>query len=118
METKRNTKLIIKVLAVGMVIAILGYLFHPEVGQLSMMLNGQPITDTLVRLAAIPTFLAIMGLTGILAVLLFLGVGVFMFLVFLFVALTIFIVIAPYFSPVLVIIFLIIVLMSFSHDEH
>lgn len=117
MEAQRNTKLITKVLIVGAVIAVLSYLFHPEVGQLSVIINGQPIPDSLVSFAAIPTFLVILGLTIILTVLLFLGIGVFMFLGTLFVALAVCFVMAPYFWPVLVIIFLIIALMSFSHEK-
>ena len=50
MEAQRNTKLITKVLIVGAVIAVLSYLFHPEVGQLSVIINGQPIPDSLVSL--------------------------------------------------------------------
>ena len=33
MGHQRNNKLMIKVLIVGLVIAILSYLFHPDVGQ-------------------------------------------------------------------------------------
>lgn len=60
MQPKHNKKLIIKVLVVGAIIAILSYLFHPGVGQLSVMLNGEPVAEPLVRFAAIPTFLLIM----------------------------------------------------------
>ena len=44
------------------------------------MLNGEPVTEPLARFAAGPTFLLIMIITGALMVLLFLGVGLFMFL--------------------------------------
>jgi energy-converting hydrogenase Eha subunit A len=117
MERKRNIRLITKILAVGLVIAVLSYLFHPEVGQLSVMHNGQPIADPLLRFAAFPTFLVIMGLAAILTFMLFLGIGVFIFMGTLFVALMVSAVIAPYFWPVLLIIFLIIGLMSFSHED-
>lgn len=117
METKRNTKLITKVFIIGGIIALLSYLFHPEVGQLSVMVNGEPIADPLVRLAAIPTFLAIMGLAVVLTILLFMGIGVFMFFGTLFFALMICFALAPYFWPVLVIVFLIIALMSFGHEK-
>jgi hypothetical protein len=115
METKHNTKLLIKVLALGVVIAILGYLLHPDVKHLSVLLNGQPIIDSLVFFDAIPTFLVVIGLTAILTVLLFFGIGLFVFFGFVFVALAIVMIIAPYFSPVLAIIALIIALMSFNH---
>lgn len=71
MQPKHNKKLIIKVLVVGAIIAILSYLFHPGVGQLSVMLNGEPVAEPLVRFAAIPTFLLIMMITGVLVALLF-----------------------------------------------
>ncbi len=117
MEYKRNTKLITKVLTVGVAIAVLSYLFHPEVGQLNVILNGQPIADPLVRFAAIPTFLVILGLTVILTILLFIGIGMFMFLGAIFVSLAFCFVMAPYFWPVLAIIFLIIVLMSIDSSN-
>ncbi|MDD1630837.1 MAG: hypothetical protein LUP91_01370 [Methylococcaceae bacterium] len=101
-----------KVLIVGLVIAILSYLFHPDVGHFSIMMNGQPVADPLVRFAAIPTFLVIMLITGVLMVLLFLGVGVFIFMAATFIALLGIAVAVPFFWPILLIIFLIIALMS------
>jgi hypothetical protein len=115
MEHQRNTKLITKVLIVGLAIAIFSYLFHPDVGQFSIMMNGEPVADPLVRFTAIPTFLVIMLFTGVLMVLLFLGVGVFIFIAALFIAFVGLAVAMPFFWPVLLIIFLIIALTSFSH---
>jgi hypothetical protein len=63
MEKKPNNKLIAKILFIGVFIAILSYLFHPEIGQLSVMMNGEPVAEPLVRFAAIPTFLVIMVLS-------------------------------------------------------
>ena len=117
MEHQRNTKLITKVLIVGLVIAILSYLFHPDVGQFSIMMNGEPVADPLVRFAAIPTFLLIMLITGVLMVLLFLGVGVFIFMAAIFMAFLGIAVADPFFWPILLIIFLIIALMSFGHNH-
>ena len=105
-------KLLTKVLIVGLVIAILSYLFHPDVGQFSIMLNGEPVADPLVRFAAMPTFLLIMLITGILMVLLFLGVGLFIFMVAMIIALFGIAIAVPFFWPILLIIFLIIALMS------
>jgi len=119
MEHQRNNKLMIKVLIVGLVIAILSYLFHPDVGQFSIMINGEPVADPLVRFAAIPAFLVIMLITGVLMLLLFLGVWrVHIYwpprllhywgLPFA----------VPFFWPILLIIFLIIALMmSFSQNQ-
>ena len=115
--TKSNKKLITKVLIIGGIIAILSYLFHPGVGQFSVMINGEPVAESLVRFAAIPTFLVFMLITGLLMVLLFLGAGALMFLAAMFFAFAVGFVIAPYFWPVLVIIFLIIALMAFSNDN-
>ena len=117
MTPNHNKKLMAKVFIVGMVIAVLGYLFHPEVGQLSVMVNGEPVAEPFVRFAAIPTFLIIMGLALLLTLLLLMGFGVLMCFGALFFALTVCFVIAPYFWPVLVIVVLIIALMSYQHDN-
>jgi hypothetical protein len=79
MEKKPNNKLIAKILFIGVFIAILSYLFHPEIGQLSIMMNGEPVAEPLLRFAAVPTFLMMIGLAVVLAILLFMGIGVFMF---------------------------------------
>ena len=112
MKPQPNHNLITKVLIVGLVIGILSYLFHPDVGQFSIMMNGEPVASPLVRFAALPTFLVIMLITGILMALLFLGMGVFLFMVATFVALLGIAIIVPFFWPILLIIFLIIALMS------
>jgi hypothetical protein len=117
MQQKQNKKLIITVLIVGAVIAILSYLFHPGVGQLSVMLNGEPVAEPLVRFAAVPTFLMVMIVTVVLIVLLFLGVGLFMFLIALFVAVVGIFIMAPYFWPVLVIVLLMAILMAVSNGN-
>ena len=114
MEQQRKTKLMIKVLVVGLIIAVFSYLFHPGVGQFSIMMNGEPVAHPLVRFAALPAFLVIMLITGVLVTLLFLGVGMFIFMAAAFFALLGIAVVAPFFWPVLLIIFLVIVLMSFN----
>jgi len=117
MHQKHNKKLIIKVLIVSAIIAILSYLYHPGVGQLSVMLNGEPVAEPLVRFAAVPTFLLVMMITGVLMVLLFLGVGVFMFLCAMFVALLGVYIMAPYFWPVLVVVVLMVALMTVGNGN-
>lgn len=117
MDSNRNNKLIVKVLIVGAVIAVLSYLFHPDIGQFSLIINGQPVAEPVVRFAAIPTFLVIMGFTAVLMMLLFFGIGMFIFFSALIFSLTFCIVMAPYFWPVLVVIFLIIAIMSLGHDQ-
>ncbi len=112
MQQKHTKSLIAKVLIIGAVIAVLSYLFHPGVGQFSIMINGEPVAEPLVHFAAIPTFLLILIITGVLTMLLFLGVGVFMFLFAMFLALAGIFIMAPYFWPVLVIVLLMIALMA------
>ncbi|MGZ8223949.1 MAG: hypothetical protein ACXW0H_02555 [Methylobacter sp.] len=111
MKDQRNNRLITKVLIIGVLIAVLSYLFHPGAGQLSMMINGEPVADPLVHFAAIPTLLAVIFITGILTLLLFFGVGILMFLAALIFAMLGIGLVAPYFWPILLIIFLITALM-------
>jgi hypothetical protein len=117
MKRKKNTHLIIKLLAIGLLIAGLSYYLHPELGQFSLTINGHPVAEPLARLTAIPTLLLTLLFTGLLVLLLFLGVGMMLFLgTLLFVALGIFI-IAPYLWPVLAVIFLVVILMSLGGDK-
>ena len=117
MEHQGKSKLMTKVFIVGLVIAIFSYLFHPDVGQFSLMMNGTPVADPLVRFAAVPTFLVVMLITGVLMVLLFLGVGVFLFMTAAFIALLGIAIVVPFFWPILLIIFLITALTSFSPKD-
>ena len=116
MEQQRNHKLITKVLIAGLVIALLSYLFHPDIGHFSIMMNGQPVADPLVRFAAIPSLIVIMLFTGALMVMLFLGVGMFIFTAALFIGFIGLAFAEPFFWPVLLIIFLVIALMSLRHN--
>jgi len=117
MQQTPNTHLIIKILLVGGFATSLIYLFHPEAGQISLVINGEPVADPLIRFAVIPTILTALFFTSILMVLAFFGIGLLMFIgAFLFIMLVVFIV-APYFWPILVIIFLMIAIMSFSENK-
>lgn len=117
MQGNRNTHLIIKILLVGGLITSLIYLFHPETGQFSVIINGEPVADPLIRFAAIPTILTVLFFTCILMVLAFFGIGLLMFLgVFLFMMFGIFI-LAPYSWPILLIVFLVIALMSLPENK-
>jgi hypothetical protein len=118
MHAKHNEKLMVKVLIIGAVIALLSYLFHPGVEQFTLSLNGEPVADPLVRFAALPSFLVILCLTGLLMVMLFLGIGVMVFIISLVVALAVSAILLPYFWPMLVVIFLIIAFMSVGHDKN
>jgi len=112
MKTQSNHKLITKVLIIGLLIAIGSYLFHPEVGQFSVMWNGEPVATPWLRFAALPTVLVIMLITGVLMALLFLGVGVFLFMGAVFLALLGIFTLVPFFWPILLMMFLLMAMLS------
>ena len=69
------------------IIAFLSFLFHPDAGSFSIMMNGEPVgDDPLVRMAVIPAFLLTMLITGVLMTLVFLGVGAFLLIAAIFIA--------------------------------
>ncbi len=118
MQQHQKKYSIIRILLLGSLIACLVYLFHPAVGSFNLVINGEPVAEPLARFAAIPTLLTVLFFTGLLMLLAFFGVGLMLFAgAFLFVMLGIFVV-APYFWPILVIIFLIIALLSFGDNDH
>jgi len=114
---KERHSLIVTVFIMGAIIALLSYLFHPDIGVFKLIVNGQPVDDAIIRFAAIPSALVVMLISGILAVLLFFGVGLALFgIAFFFAMLGIFL-IAPFFWPVLIIIFLLFFLMSVNSNK-
>ncbi len=118
MPQQHNSNIILKILVIGGFIAALVYFFHPGTGQFSLIINGQPVADPLSRFAAIPALLTVMFFTAVLMLLAFLGVGMLMFMAALgFFMLGVFF-IAPYFWPVLAIIFLVILLMSLGNNKN
>lgn len=112
MNHSNNRHLVRKVFIVGIFIAALIYLFHPGVGQLSLIINGEPVAEPLARFAAIPTMLLAIAISVFLGLLLFFGAGLLLFLGALFFAFFGIILVAPYFWPMLVIILLVIALIS------
>ncbi|OAI16350.1 hypothetical protein A1359_08390 [Methylomonas lenta] len=112
MSTKPNHHLLLKTLILGGLIAALVYLFHPGVGQFSLLINGQPVAEPLFRLAAIPALLLVMLFIGVLSVLAMLGVGMFIFMGVLGFSLLSILIIAPYFWPVLLVFLVIVLIMS------
>jgi hypothetical protein len=112
MSTKPNHHLLLKTLILGGLIAALVYLFHPGVGQFSLLINGQPVAEPLFRLAAIPALLLVMLFIGVLSVLAVLGVGMFIFMGVLGFSLLSILIIAPYFWPVLLVFLVIVLIMS------
>lgn len=108
----KSHSLIIKLLVIGGLIALLAYLFHPETGQFALTINGRPVTEPLARLAAIPTLLMVLLVTAFLSLLLFFGVGLFIFLAGLFISFLVVAFLAPFFWPVLLVVFVLIAFMS------
>lgn len=112
-----NSDLVVKILLIGVLIAGLVYLFHPAEGPFLVMINGEPLTDSVVQLAGLPAMLVILFFTAVLSVLAFLGVGLFMFLgILMLLVLGVFIV-APYIWPLLLVILIIIFIMSFNEKR-
>ncbi len=118
MLQSKNKHLILKTLVLGGLIAALVYLFHPGVGQFSLLINGEPVAEPLFRLAAIPAFLLTLLLIGILAIMAMLGVGMIIFIAATAFALMGVLVFAPYAWPVLSIFFLIILVMSAGNSNN
>ncbi len=101
----------------GVFIAILVYVFHPAVGQLNLTINGEPVTGTLAPLASLTTALLVLVITVVLGMLMFFGVGLLLFLGAMLIGIFGIILVAPYFWPMLVIIFLVIGLMSIGGNN-
>lgn len=99
----------------GGLIATLVYFFHPDVGQFSLVINGEPIANPIFQFAAIPAFLIVMLFTAVLMFLAFLGVGMFIFMAACIFIMLCILIIAPYFWPILLIIFLVILVISFGN---
>ena len=111
MEGKR-TRLILKIVLAGLLLALLAYVFHPDVGHLSLTINGEPVADPLARVAVIPAILVILLLTGILAALVMLGVGGLLLIALALTGAAGIAIVLPYFWPVLAIVVLVIGLAS------
>jgi hypothetical protein len=105
------------VLAIGLILAGLSYFFHPEVDQFSFMINDQPVPESLVRFSAIPTFVVILGLSLVLSVLIFLGIGFFVMIGGVLMTVILLFILAPYLWPLLLVIFLIIAVMSVGAEQ-
>lgn len=116
MKNEKST-LILKIVLLGLLLALLAYAFHPVVGHLSLTINGQPVANPMARLAAVPVVLGILLLTGILAGLVILGAGTFLLLALALLGMAGIAVVAPYFWPVLIIVILVISLASLGGKE-
>ncbi|PPD37139.1 MAG: hypothetical protein CTY18_02205 [Methylomonas sp.] len=117
MRPKQHS-LIYSVLFIALALAVLSYGFHPDTGLMQLKINGQPVDNPLIRLAALPSALIVMLLIGGLSVLLFMGMGLFIFFIALLFAMLGVFMIAPFFRPMPVSILLLVLLSaSGSHKN-
>ena len=103
---RKNSALVLKILLLGLLLALLAYMFHPAVGQLTLTVNGAPVADPLARIAAAPAFIAILLLGVILAGLVIVGVGGLLLVGFVVAGAVLITAALPYFWPVLVVVML------------
>lgn len=118
-EKKTSNKMnrVFKVLLIGLLLAFFAYLFHPGVGNFNVTINGEPVAEPLVRFAAVPTFFILLFFTLVFMVVAFLGVGFFLFLFLLLFGMAGIVIIAPYFWPILAIVFLTLLLASLGSSK-
>ena len=116
MDGKRSG-LILKIVLLGLLLALLAYVFHPDGGHVSLTINGEPVTDPLARIAAVPAFLAILLLTGLLAGLVILGMSTFLLIGLVLLGAAGIALAVPTFWPVLVIVILAVSLASLGGRE-
>jgi len=118
MPQRSNFNLILKILFIGGLISAVVYYFHPGVGTFSLVINGQPVADPLIRLAAFPTFLFTVFFAAILMFVAFIGIGLLTFFLVLVLLMLGVVMVAPYSWPVIAFIFVIVMLMSFGNTQY
>ena len=114
---EKKSGLILKIVLLGLLLALLAYVFHPDGGHVSLTINGEPVTDPLARIAAVPAFLAVLLLTGLLAGLVILGMGTFLLIGLVLLGTAGIALAVPTFWPVLVIVILAVSLASLGGRE-
>lgn len=118
MPQPHKRHLLTKILLLGGLFAGLMYLFHPEVGRVSVLINGQPVAEPLFRLAAIPLLLAVVAVVGVLAVIALLGAGMLMFFAVLACSVLGLFLLAPYSWPILLLFGLMLLAMSWRGGDN
>ena len=113
----KKSGLILKIVLLGLLLALLAYVFHPDGGHVSLTINGEPVTDPLARIAAVPAFLAILLLTGLLAGLVILGMSTFLLIGLVLLGAAGIALVVPTVWPVLVIVVLAVSLASLGGSE-
>lgn len=114
---KRLSALIVKILVLGGFLALLAYLFHPGVGDVRIIVNGEPLGTPAAYFAALPTILLIMLFIAILSALVFLEVGMLLFGTTLLFGMLGVALLIPYFWPVLAIVLLSLLLASLGDSN-
>ncbi|WFP51870.1 hypothetical protein PL263_07515 [Methylomonas sp. EFPC3] len=117
MPEPKNRHLPIKTLLLGSVFAGLIYFFHPEVGRVSLLVDGQPVADPLFRLAAVPILLVVTGLIAALALIALFGMGMMIFFAVLGFSAIGILLLAPYSWPILLLFCLMLLAMSWHGKE-
>lgn len=115
MKTHRNVATLIKIVLIGGLLVVLAYLFHPDSELFSVTINGQPVAEPLARVAAVPTILVVLLLTGVLILCAFIGAGVIVLVGMLFFAVLGIGFVAPFLWPLLIIVLVTVVLTSFAN---
>ncbi len=118
MKRNADNYFIAKILLLGLISAALVYLFHPSGGQFSIIINGEPVTNPIIQLAAFPSLLIVLFFTAILTIIAFMGAGLFIFLTILIFVLFGIFMFSPYTWPVLAVIFITIIIMSLGSNKN
>lgn len=117
MADKNTSGLLVKIALLGALLAFLAYLFHPATGHFSMTINGEPVADPLARSAVLPAFIGVLVFTVFLGMLVMLGVGTLILILFLVFGIAGIGLMAPYLWPLLVIILLVYLLASLGRGK-
>ena len=98
----RRTRLVLKILVAGLLIAALAYLLHPGSGYFDLTINGRHFEGPFGAVAALPMAIGILLLCGLLTLLIVFGVGVLFLWIFGLAAVGAIVMAAPFMLPVLV----------------
>ncbi|OAI12500.1 hypothetical protein A1507_03215 [Methylomonas koyamae] len=112
MPQPHKRHLLTKIILLGGLFAGLVYFFHPEVGGVSLLIDGQPVAEPLFRLAAIPLLLAVVAVVGVLVLIALFGAGMLMFFAVLACSVLGVFLLAPYSWPILLLFGLMLLAMS------
>lgn len=113
---KKNNRLLLILAITGVFIAVLIYLFHSETGQFEVLLNGQPVSEPLIFIGAVPAIFVVLVGTAVLMFMTFMGVGLMLFVGAMFFLFFGIFLLLPFSWPVLLFVFLIIIVLTFDNN--